>query len=126
MTDRWTFDGNYGLEHGPGASARSADATLTFTPTETFALDVYGGSLARPLELRFYDATSRWIGGRIQWQQSTQRRLWGDVSMVKDDRDRPDASASSLDQVRVRAGLSLAFGSGADRTPLPPARPTLR
>jgi hypothetical protein len=126
MNERWTFDGNYGLEYGPGAAARSADAALTFTPNERLALDVYGGSLARPLELRFYDATSRWIGGRIQWQQSTQRRLWGDVSMVNDDRDRPDASASSLDQVRVRAGISLAFGSGADRTPLPPARPTLR
>ena len=126
MTERWTFDGNYGLEYGSGASARSADAALTFTPNERLALDLYGGSLARPLELRFYDATSRWVGGRIQWHHSAQRRVWGDVSMVNDDRDRPDAGASSLDQVRVRAGVSLAFGSGADRTPLPPARPTLR
>jgi hypothetical protein len=126
MTERLTFDGNYGLERGPGASARSADASVSFSPNERLALDVYGGTLARPLELRFYDATSRWIGGRIQWQLNTQRRVWGDVSLVGDDRERPDASASSLDQFRVRAGVSLAFGSGADRTPLPPARPTLR
>lgn len=124
MGSRLTFDGNFGLEHGPGASARSADATVTFTPSERFSFDVYGGTLARPLELRFYDATSRWTGGRMQWQMSEQRRLWGDVAIVGDDRERPDASASSLDQFRVRAGVSLAFGSGADRTPLPPARPT--
>lgn len=126
INERWTLDGNYGLEYGPGASARSADAALTYTPSERFAFDLYGGSLARPLELRYYDATSRWIGGRFQWQHSEQRRVWSDVALVGDDRERPDASASSLDQLRVRAGLSLAFGSGADRTPLPPARPTPR
>jgi hypothetical protein len=126
MNARWTFDGNYGLEYGPGASARSVDAALTFTPSERFAFDVYGGTLARPLELRYYDATSRWIGGRLQWQHSEQRRFWGDVALVGDDRERPDASASALDQFHLRAGVSLAFGSGADRTPLPPARPTVR
>jgi len=126
MDTRWTLETNYGLEHGPGASARSADMTLTFNPSEKISLDAYGGNLARPLELRFYDATSRWIGGRAQWQPNEQRRIWGDVAMVGDDRERPDASASSLDQLRIRAGISLAFGSGADRTPLPPARPTRR
>lgn len=126
MNPRWTFDGNYGLERGPGASARSADATITFAPSEKFVFDAYGGTLARPLELRYYDATSRWIGGRFQWQHSEQRRVWGDAAVVGDDRERPDASGSSLNEFRVRAGISLAFGSGADRTPLPPARPTQR
>jgi hypothetical protein len=126
MNTRWMIDGSYGLEHGPGASARSADATVTFTPGKRFSLDVYGGTLARPLELRYYDARSRWLGARAQLQQNEQRRVWGDFAVVGDDRDRPDASASSLDQFRMRAGISIAFGSGADRTPLPPARPRLR
>ena len=126
MNERWAFDGNYGVEYGPGASSRSADATVSFTPGERLAVDLYGGTLARPLELRYYDATSRWIGGRLQWQHNEQSRVWGDVAFVGDDRERPDASASSLDQLRVRAGVSIAFGSGADRTPLPPARPTNR
>jgi len=124
MNERWAFDGNYGVEYGPGASSRSADATVSFTPGERLAVDLYGGTLARPLELRYYDATSRWIGGRLQWQHNEQSRVWGDVAFVGDDRERPDASASSLDQLRVRAGVSIAFGSGADRTPLPPARPS--
>ena len=122
VNPRWTLDANYGLEHGPGASARFADGSVTYTPTARLSFDVYGGALARPLELRYYDATSRWIGARGEWQLRGQRRVWGDIARVTDDRDRPDASASSLAQFRVRAGLSLALGSGADRTPLPPAR----
>jgi hypothetical protein len=123
---RATIDGSYGLERGPGASARSADASVGFAATRTLSFDVYGGSLARPLELRYYDATSKWIGGRAQWQPSDQRRLWADVSYVIDDRDRPDAAVPSLDQMRMRAGVSFTFGSGADRSPLPPAKPAMR
>jgi hypothetical protein len=126
LGSRLTFDGTYGLEHGPGASSRSADVSLGFTVSKTLSFDAYGGSLDRPLELRFYDASSKWVGGRAQWQPSDQHRLWADISFVSDDRDRPDAASSSLDQTRIRAGVSLAFGSGADRAPLPPARPRVK
>ena len=119
---RWRLDGSLGLEHGPGASGRFADGAVTFTPDERFSVDVYGGSLDRPLELRFSDASSHWIGGRGEWRYGAQRRVWADVAFVRDERDRPDAGASSLKQMRVRAGVSLAFGTGADRMPLPPAR----
>ena len=122
----WTLEANYGLERGPGAAGKFADGAATYAPNERYSFDLYGGTMARPLELRYYDATSRWIGGRTEWNIGTQRRVWGDVAFVDDDRDRPDASASSLTQLRVRAGVSLAFGSGADRTPLPPARRTGR
>jgi hypothetical protein len=123
---QFTLDANYGVERGPGASARFADGSVTFSPNERLSLDIYGGALARPLEFRFYDARSRWIGARGAWQLSSQRRLWGDIARVSDDRDRPDASASSLAQLRLRGGVSVAFGSAADRTPLPPARPLHR
>lgn len=126
MSSRWVFDGTYGVERGPGASARSVEASVSFNPSETVALDAYAGSLSRPLELRYYDATSQWIGARGQWQRSDQLRLWSDIAVVGDDRERPDINAPSLSQVRARAGVSVTFGSGADRTPLPPARPRLR
>ncbi|HET9424891.1 MAG TPA: hypothetical protein VFO55_05920 [Gemmatimonadaceae bacterium] len=119
----WTVEASYGQEHGPGAAGSFADAAVTFTPGDRYSFDLYGGSLARPLELRFYDATSRWIGGRGELSVGGHRRLWADVSLIDDARDRPDAAASSLSQVRVRSGFSVAFGSGADRRPLPPARP---
>ena len=126
LAERWTLDGNYGVERGPGAASRSADAALTYAPGNRMSFDLYAGSLARPLELRYYDAETRWIGGRAQLQLGRERRVWADAAAVSDDRDRPDASASSLDQLRLRGGVSIAFGSGADRSPLPPARPTNR
>jgi hypothetical protein len=118
-----SLEASYGLEHGPGASGRFVDGSLTWTPDSRYAFDLYGGTMARPLELRYYDATSKWIGGRAQWQLGLQRRLWTDIAFMADERERPDAGASSLDQVRIRAGLSVTMGSGADRAPLPPARP---
>jgi hypothetical protein len=118
----WTVDATAGLERGPGASGRYADVALTYAPGDQYSLDLYGGTMARPLELRFYDATSRWVGGRAEWRITPQRRAWADVAFVDDQRERPDAGASSLSQLRARAGVSVAFGSGADRSPLPPAR----
>jgi hypothetical protein len=124
LSPRWRIDGTFGMEYGPGASGRFVDGTVSYLPGERLAIDLYGGTMARPLELRFYDATSRWIGARAQWQFQPEPRIGGDVAVVVDDRDRPDASASSLSQVRLRAGVSLTFGTGADRrAPLPPARP---
>jgi hypothetical protein len=122
LGSHWTLDGSFGMEYGPGAAGRFADGTVTFTPAERLSFDLYAGSMARPLELRYYDATSRWIGSRAEWQLGAQRRVWGDFAFVDDGRDRPDAGASSLTQIRFRTGVSLAFGNGADRTPLPPAR----
>ena len=122
----WTFDATLGLERGPGASGRFADAAVNYAPGDRYSVDLYGGTMARPLELRFYDATSRWIGGRGEWRITPQRRVWGDLAVVDDQRERPDAGASSLTQLRARAGLSIGFGSGADRTPLPPARRSVR
>jgi hypothetical protein len=124
VNPRWSIDAGYGLDRGPGASSTSADLSVSYTPNNVYALDAYVGSLARPLELRYYDATSRWLGLRGQRLYSDRWRLWGDLSLVSDDRDRPDASAWTLDQFRLRSGVSLTFGSTADRGALPPARRT--
>ena len=121
---KWTVDGEASLEYGPGASGQFADASVTYALSESTSFDVYGGSMARPLELRYYDATSRWIGLRANRRVGTQRRAWADVAYIDDARNRPDAGASSLAQFRMRAGISLAFGSQADRSPLPPAKRT--
>lgn len=125
VTGEWSEHGSmrlgYALEHGPGAAGEYLDAALSIVPRPSLALDVYGGWLARPLELRFADATSRWIGGRLQWEFGSGRSVWTDITQVRDTRDRPDAAALHLGQLRTRAGLSLAFGT-ADRRWLPPAR----
>jgi hypothetical protein len=122
LDQRWTLDGSGGVEFGPGASARFLEGSADYTPAPVYSIGLHAGVVERPLELRYYDAVSRWIGARAQWQITDQRRLWADASLVDDDRDRADASESSLSSVRLRAGVSFAFGSSADRTPLPPGR----
>jgi hypothetical protein len=120
---RWTVDANVGLERGPGAASRFGDVAVAWVPNERYSVDVYGGAVARPLELRYYDATSRWIGGRGETSIGSRHRAWVDAAVVDDTRDRPDANTASLGQVRLRAGLTLSFGSDVDRLPLPPGRP---
>jgi len=122
LSDAITLDANYAAEFGPGAAGRFADAGLDYAPDARYSFGIYGGVLQRPLEFRFYDAESRWLGGRGEWNITERRRVWAEMSVVGDDRERPDAGGSSLSHVRLRTGLSLAFGSAADRAPLPPAR----
>jgi hypothetical protein len=122
LNSRWSIDASYGLEHGPGASSRSADVSVSYMPNEAFDFDLYAGSLARPLELRYYDASSRWLGVRGQSLIGSRWRLWSDLALVSDNRDRPDAAAWALDQFRARSGVTYTFGSSADQGRLPPAR----
>jgi len=119
---RLSLDLSWLGEFGPGAASRFIDASVSYRVSSRLDLSVYGGSLARPLELRYYDAEANWIGGRAEWRTSGQWRLWADASWFGEKRKRPDAAGSSLDQLRLRSGLSLTFGTNADRPPLPPAR----
>lgn len=120
---QWIVDGHYSLEYGPGAAGRFVDGSVTWMPSQKYSLNLYGGSMARPLELRYFDAKSAWVGGRADWQITSQQRLWTDVAFVTDDRNRPDAGAWSASQLRARAGFSLTFGSQADRLSRPGALP---
>ncbi len=119
---RLTLDASWLEEFGPGAASRFLDAMVSFAATDALNLAVFGGSLERPLELRFYDAEATWIGARAEWRSGPQWRLWGDASWFDERRDRPDPAASSLDQFRLRGGVTITFGTDADRVPLPPAR----
>ena len=119
---RWTIDGEYLAEFGPGASSRYFDAMVEFDPGERLRVAAYGGVLERPLELRFYDARTWWLGGRTEWQAHSQWRVWADVAWFNEDRDRPDPAATTFDQVRLRSGVTLSLGTNADRVPLLPAR----
>jgi len=120
---KWTLDGAYLLEDGPGASSRYFDGSVTYQPSERIQVAAYGGRLYRPLELRYYDATGNWFGGRAAWGFANQMRIWADAQYFMDKRDRPDAAKTDWNQVRLRGGITVTFGSNADRrAPLPPAR----
>jgi hypothetical protein len=117
-----TVDGSWLAEVGPGAASQHVEAQVALEPVAGLSVAAYGGWLERPLELRYYDAEAAWIGGRAEWRAPAGWRLWADAAWFDERRDRPDAGAVSLDQVRLRSGLSVAFGSAADRRRLPPAR----
>src|SRR5207247_6486396 len=59
---RWTVDGGYHAEFGPGAASRGFVGALTFTPGEFLALSVYGSTLDRPLEFRFDESSLKAYG----------------------------------------------------------------
>lgn len=124
--DRWTVDGSYLVEFGPGAASRFFDLGVTWQASPDLQVAAYGGRLSRPLELRHYDATGTWFGGRAAWSFASQMSVWGEGRYIKDERERPDAGGASWDQVRIRAGVTVTLGSNADRRqPLPPARRSL-
>lgn len=123
LAEQWTVDASVAGEAGPGAGGRFLDGGVEYAASEKLTLALYGGRLQRPLELRYYDADNAWVGARGEWNPEARRRLWGEFSITSDERERPDRSAWTLTTLRVRAGVSLTFGTNADRAPLPPARP---
>jgi len=129
--ERWTLDAGYHAEFGPGASSRGLDAMVAWRLGPRLSLTGYGGALERPLELRTWDATTRWVGGRGEWRALASgrpgwgllddARLWAEITWFNEDRDRPDAAATGFDQLRLRGGVTLMLTSSADRMTLPPA-----
>jgi hypothetical protein len=124
LGSRWTIDGGYSSDFGPGAASRSLDAAVTYSPSERLSLSAYGGRFERPLELRYYDAELAYAGARGDVRVNAAWRVWADAGWYEDQRLRPDAAGSTWDQLRLRGGITLTFGTDTDRMPLPPARRT--
>ncbi len=120
---QWTIQANAHEEFGPGASTRGIDGRVTWRAREGLDLSAQGGSLERPLELRFQDAGVTWAGGSADYRGGERWRLGLSVDRYWESRDRPDASAFDWNQWRVSARISLTLRSEADRWVLPPARP---
>lgn len=117
LDPRWTLEGGYRIEFGPGASSRSFDGGLTFRPSDRWSVGVRGGTLDRPLEFRFSDAKVNWVLGSADVRLSSRFRVVSDLGWYGDKRNRPDAAAFDLNQVRVSTRLVMSFGSDADRLP---------
>ncbi len=119
---RWTIDGGYRAEFGPGASSRGLEGTVSYAPGAPLTVALHGGTLDRPLEFRFDEASLRWIGLDAEYRPGDRLRLQLGVASYAEERERPDAAAFDWSQVRVTARAVLLFGSGADLGWLPPAR----
>lgn len=118
---RWSLDGGYHAEFGPGASSRGFEGAVTFTPSELLVLSLHGATLDRPLEFRFDQSSLRLYGVQVLYRPAPRTSFQLDASRYAEDRERPDAAAFDWNQLRVSARVVLLFGSGADVANLPPA-----
>ncbi|NIN09961.1 MAG: hypothetical protein GTN62_00960 [Gemmatimonadales bacterium] len=117
----WTLSGGYHVQQGVGASSRGFNARATFEPRRDLTVSAHGGFLDRPLEYRFADAEVWTYGLRIDFEPTSGVRLNAEAYRWDETRERDDAAQIDWDFVRVNVGLTLLFGSGADRPRLHPA-----
>jgi hypothetical protein len=120
---RWTIDGGYRAEFGPGASSRGFDGSVRYDPGGALTVAVRGGTLDRPLEMRFDDASLHWYGFDAEFRPSERLRLQLGAARYAEERDRPDAAAFDWSQVRLSARVVLLFQNGGDLGSLPRAVP---
>ncbi len=125
---RWTLRGALQLpggwqlgsaahqEFGAGASSRGGEGSVTRRFARGSAT-LYGGWLQRPLEFRFDEAEVTTWGGRGVLDVTDAFSLAGDVRLVDESRDRPDAAAFDWDQVRVGLRAIWKFSSGDRSVP---------
>ncbi|MEO5800939.1 MAG: hypothetical protein ABIZ70_03015 [Gemmatimonadales bacterium] len=117
----WTVElGGHG-ELQPGASSSGIDGRVVWRARERVDLSLNGGSLERPLELRFQDAGVRWAGAALDYHVGDRWRAGVSADRYWESRDRPDALAFDWNQWRLSARVSVTLKSSADRWLLPPA-----
>jgi hypothetical protein len=113
--------GDYSIEDGPGAGSVGLDASLFWRPIPRLGLRGSVANLQRVLELRFDDASVWLYSADADFEIVEQVRAFGGATFWDEHHDRPDAAQFSWSSLQLHAGLRLAFGSGADRSTLPPA-----
>lgn len=119
---RWRIEAGAHREIQPGAGSGGFNGRVTWSPDDALKVSVQGGSLERPLELRFQDAGVDWAGGAIDYLMAERWSAGLSVDRYWESRDRPDAAAFDWNQWRVSARVSLTLRSTADRW-LPPGKP---
>jgi hypothetical protein len=118
-----SLDAGYREDHGPGASSRGFEGTITFLPAAELSLVAYGSTLDRPLEFRFQDVSVDALGLEAEWRPTDRLRLALGAAHYSETRDRPDPAAFDWNQTRLTARVTLVLQSQADGLPLPPAQP---
>ncbi len=119
--DGLTLDLGYHEEYGPGASASGVDGSVSWRATPSLMLSAYGSTLERPLEFRFSEADVQVLGLDAEWEPTDRLRVGVGGAHYHEERQRPDPAALDWNQTRLHGRVTLLFGSGADRSPLPKA-----
>lgn len=118
-TTDWSFDVDFGAEHGPGAATTLVRLRAAWRPIDDLKA---GGWISRgtmPLEFRIDDAVVRSAGVDLEIDLGRGLRIDGGVARF--DERHTGSRPRAFDHWRLYAGLRYAFGSGADRSSLHPA-----
>jgi hypothetical protein len=118
---RWTVDGGYEREFGPGASASGSSANIAYQPSSRLRVSALASAITRPLEFRFNDAVVRVYGLEARLVPSERLRVDLTAHHYREAHDRPDAAAFDWSQWRLAARIAFAFGTEVDTRGLPPA-----
>ena len=117
----WVFRLAYQRDDGPGGRSEGWEGGVSFTPMPALTVAARGGKHFRALELRYSDSDLWLVGLEGTYRVSDMLRTNLGIVRYDECRDRPDAAAFAWDQLRLVAGLSVVFGTRADRGVLPEA-----
>jgi len=118
----WTVDAGIHGEHGPGASSRGLEGSVSWSPVDRpYSITAHAATLLRPLEFRYSESDLLMFGLEAQAEPSSRVRLSLGAARYAETRDRPDAAAFDFNQVRIHARVVLSFGAGDGLGGLPPA-----
>jgi hypothetical protein len=113
---RWTFDAGYAYTAGVGGAMGGWDASVGYQPAGQLTLRLYGATNIRPLEYRYEDSFTRWLGFDAEWRILENLNFGASAIQLYEDRRRPDASGFSWDQTMLSAHVTLLLSSrSADR-----------
>ena len=118
----WTVDLGLHSEFGPGSSSQGLEAAVTWHPVDRpYGLTAHGATLLRPLEFRYSESDVLMFGLAGHAEPSDRVRVSLGLTQYAETRDRPDAAAFDLNQLRFEARVVLAFGADEGLSNLPPA-----
>ncbi|HWC73913.1 MAG TPA: hypothetical protein VG454_08235 [Gemmatimonadales bacterium] len=116
-----TLDAGLTREFGPGAASAGTGGSVTYSPTRSAHVTLYGSSLDRPLEFRYSESALRMLGFDGAADVNDRVRLSLGAIRYAEERRRPDAAAFDWTQWRITAGVVVLFAHGGDLENLPPA-----
>lgn len=118
---KWTLDGGYEREYGPGASSAGGSASVTYAPAGGWRLMMHGATLDRPLEFRYAESVLQAYGVEAEAEPQPRLRVALGATRYVEDRRRPDAAAFDWGQWRLTLRAIVSFGRGDELGGLPPA-----
>lgn len=116
-----TFGGAYHMEGTHGAPSVGFDGRVIYEPFSMLAVSAAGGFRRRPLEYRINLARVWNYGLRVDFRPIHAIALTAEARRYDEERWRADNNTIQFDQWRFNVGLTLLYGSGADRPSLHPA-----